>query len=120
MQHNCVARVIAHVRDDGQAQGLASSGLRTSIADLLSMVTCHRQSNASTSMQGCSCARVCHPECAAGKVKQTSAQKRARKAEVAQMQSQAKYAWAALGAILVLVLIIIVGLSSSKKAKTEA
>ena len=52
---------------------------------------------------------------AAGKVKETSAQRRARKAEVAKVQAQAKYAWAILGVILAAVLIIIVVLSSSSK-----
>jgi hypothetical protein len=46
----------------------------------------------------------------------TSKEKRERKAEVANVQSQAKIAWAALGGILVLVVAVIVYMSSAKGA----
>jgi hypothetical protein len=40
-------------------------------------------------------------------VKETSAEKRARKAEVAQLQAQAKYAWALLGGLLFVILVVV-------------
>lgn len=45
---------------------------------------------------------------AAKKAKETSAEKRARKAQIAQLQGQAKVAWAILGGVLVLVVIVLV------------
>lgn len=51
-----------------------------------------------------------------GKPKQHSADKRAQKAEVAALQAQAKYAWAALGVLFLLVCFLIAYMSRSKKA----